>query len=386
MPVLNSIADLAPQMTEWRRWLHQNPEIDFACHKTAAFVAQKLREFGVDEVHEGIAQTGLVAIINGQAEGPTIGLRADMDALPMQEETGADWASLTAGAMHACGHDGHTTMLLGAAKYLSETRRFSGRVALIFQPAEEGGGGGRVMVEEGVMDRFDIHEIYALHNGPGVAPGAFWTTPGPIMAAADTFRIEIMGKGGHGAAHHNTCDPITAALAIGNALHTITSRNLRSGDDLVLSVTQVHAGTADNIIPAHAWLEGTVRTFAPEVRDMAEARITKIVAGQAASFGVQAVVDYDRGYPPTVNHPAQAQFAADVAAEIVGQSNVAPDRRPEMVAEDFAYMLEARPGAYLFIGNGDSAGLHHPGYDFNDAISPVGASFLARLVETAQPL
>lgn len=386
MPVLNSIADLVPQMTEWRRWLHQNPEIGFACHKTAAFVAQKLREFGVDEVHEGIAQTGLVAIINGQAEGPTIGLRADMDALPMQEETGADWASLIPGAMHGCGHDGHTTMLLGAAKYLSETRGFSGRVALIFQPAEEGGGGGRVMVEEGFMDRFDIQEVYALHNGPGVAPGAFWTTPGPIMAAADTFRIEITGKGGHGAAPHNTCDPITAALAIGNALHTIPSRNLRSGDDLVLSVTQIHAGTADNIIPAYAWLEGTVRTFASEVRDMAEARLTEIVAGQATSFGVQAVVDYERGYPPTVNHPAQAKFAADVAAEIVGQSNVAPDRRPEMAAEDFAYMLEARPGAYVFIGNGDSAGLHHPGYDFNDAIAPVGASFLARLVETAQPL
>jgi hippurate hydrolase len=386
MPVINSIADLAPQMAEWRRWLHQNPEIDFACHKTARFVADRLAEFGVDEIHEGIAQTGVVAIINGQGAGPTIGLRADMDALPMSEQTGADWSSHTPGAMHACGHDGHTTMLLGAAKYLAETRRFKGRVALIFQPAEEGSGGGRVMVEEGVMDRFEIAQVYALHNGPGVAAGAFWTTPGPIMAAADEFQIEITGEGGHAATPEQTRDPIPAALAIASAIQTISSRNLRSGDGLVISITQINAGTASNIVPTTATLGGTVRSFAPEVRNMVERRLAEIVAGQAAAFGVEATCAFIRGYPPTVNHAAHATFAADVATQVVGEDNVARSGRPEMAAEDFAYMLEARPGAYLYIGNGDSAGLHHPAYDFNDAVAPVGASFFARLVETAQPL
>jgi len=383
MPVINRIADYADDMTAWRRHLHAHPEIQFACHETAKFVAEKLRAFGVDEIHEGIATSGVVAIIEGRAAGPTIGLRADMDALPMEEVTGLDYASTVQGKMHACGHDGHTTMLLGAARYLAETRNFAGRVALIFQPAEEGGGGARVMVEEAVLDRFEIAEIYALHNAPGTPVGAFYTTPGPIMAAVDTFHIHISGKGGHGAYPHDTADPIVAAVGMVNAIQTIVSRNHKAQDELVVSVTQIHAGSADNIIPETAYINGTVRTFDKSTQAMVRARMKAIVAGQADAFGVKAVLEYEVGYPATVNDPAKAAFAVKVAREV--SADVRPDSPREMGAEDFAYMLEKRPGAYLFVGNGDSAGLHHPAYDFDDRTAPVGASFFARLVERALP-
>ncbi len=385
MPVLNRIADFADQMTEWRRHLHQHPELGFDCGQTAAFVAARLREFGVDEVHEGIGRTGIVAIIRGQGDGPTIGLRADMDALPMTEVTGLPWASTVAGRMHACGHDGHTTMLLGAAKYLAETRNFTGRVALIFQPAEENGGGGDAMVQDGMMDRFAIERVFAMHNNPGQQTGSFQTTPGPIMAAVDTFEIDVQGCGGHGAMPHLTADPIVAAVAVVSAIQTISSRNHHTADDLALSVTQIHTGSADNIVPDTAYICGTVRTFAPHVRDMVRRRMTQICDGQAEAYDVEIRLNYQEGYPATVNDPEQTAFAVRVAKEIAGPANVDPDAGREMGAEDFSYMLNARPGCYLVLGQGDGAGVHHPAYDFNDAISPVGASFFARLVERAQP-
>jgi len=386
MPVVNRIADYAPQMTEWRRYLHTIPELGNDCFKTAAFVAERLRDFGVDELHEGFATTGIVAIINGQAEGPTIGLRADMDALPIPEETGLDYASTHAGKMHACGHDGHTTMLLGAAKYLAETRNFAGRVALIFQPAEETGGGAEVMVEEGILDRFDIGQVYALHNAPGFEKGGFYTSPGAMMAAVDEFHIHIKGLGGHGATPHLTRDPVVAACGIATALQTIVSRNHYAQDDLVVSVTQIHTGTTDNVIPETAYINGTVRSFDKEVQAMVIRRMEQIVAGQAASYDVSATLEYEKGYPATVNTPEEAGFAASVATEIAGEDRVIADNGREMGAEDFSYMLEKRPGAYLFIGQGDTAGLHHAAYNFDDDIAPVGASFFARIVERAQPL
>ncbi|WP_171129885.1 MULTISPECIES: M20 aminoacylase family protein [unclassified Ruegeria] len=386
MPVVNRIADFSADMTAWRRHLHTIPELAFDCHQTAAFVAERLREFGVDELHEGIAQTGLVAIINGQGEGPTIGLRADMDALPITEETGVDYASTNPGKMHACGHDGHTTMLLGAARYLAETRNFRGRVALIFQPAEEDGGGAGVMVEEGIMNRFDISQVYALHNAPGFVEGSFYTTPGPIMAAVDTFDIHIQGKGGHGAMPHETCDPVMAACGIAQAIQTIVSRNHYALDDLVVSVTQIHTGTVNNVIPDTAYINGTVRSFDPSVQKMVMRRMAEIVEGQAKAYGVEARLDYDVNYPATINDAEKADFAAEVAREISGKDRVTGNTGREMGAEDFSYMLQERPGAYLFLGQGDGAGLHHPKYNFNDEVAPVGASFFARIVERAQPL
>ncbi|MEL5876794.1 M20 aminoacylase family protein [Cereibacter sphaeroides] len=386
MPVVNRIADYAEEMTAWRRHLHRHPELRFDCQNTAAFIAERLRAFGVDEIHEGIATSGLVAIIEGQGEGPTIGLRADMDALPIEELTGADYASTVPGRMHACGHDGHVTMLLGAARYLAETRRFAGRVALLFQPAEEDGGGGEVMVREGVMDRFGISQVYGIHNAPNVPLGRFVTAPGPLMAAVDTATVRVIGKGGHGATPHETVDPVVAIVGMVSALQTIISRNLYTLDDLVLSVTQIHTGSASNIIPENGWFCATIRTFTPEVRDLVRRRVHEIVEGHAAAYGVRVEIDYELGYPPTVNDPAKAGFAAEVAAEIAGEAGVEANANREMGSEDFAYMLEARPGAYLFLGTGPGAGLHHPAYDFNDAASPLGASFFARLVERAQPL
>ncbi|MBF9060482.1 amidohydrolase [Rhodobacterales bacterium HKCCSP123] len=386
MPVINRIAGMHETMTGWRRHLHARPEIAFDCVETAAFVAERLREIGVDEIHEGIARTGIVAVIEGQGPGPVVGLRADMDALPMHEETGVSHASRVPGAMHACGHDGHTAMLLGAAAYLSETRAFRGKVALIFQPAEEDGGGAGVMVEEGVMDRFDIAEVYALHNAPGLPLGQVLTTPGPIMAAVDEFTIRIEGRGGHGAMPHETADPIPAAVSMVQAIQTIVSRNHYALDDLVVSVTQIHAGTTNNVIPGGAMINGTVRTFDRGVQEMVIRRMEEIVAGQAASFGVSATLDYEIGYPATINDAARAEFAAEVAGEVVGEGLVDGHAGREMGAEDFAYMLEARPGAYLFVGAGPGAGLHNTGYDFNDALLPIGASILARLAERALPV
>ena len=390
MPVLNRIADYADEMKTWRRYLHQHPELSYDCHTTAAFIVDRLRDFGVDEIHPGIAQTGIVAIINGQdyigAGGPTIGLRADMDALPIHEITRADYASLTPGTMHACGHDGHVTMLLGAAKYLCETRRFAGRVALIFQPAEEDGGGGERMVQEGVMDRFDIGQVYGIHNAPNVPFGHFHTTPGPLMAAVDTAHVYITGKGGHGATPHECIDPIVAGLAMVTAIQTILSRTIYALDEAVISVTQFHSGTASNIIPEDAWFCATIRTFSKDVQALIKRRFEEIVAGNAAAYGVTARLEFDLGYPATINDPVKTDFAAEVARDVSGDAAVDARSLREMGAEDFSYMLEARPGAYLFLGTGPGAGLHHAAFDFNDEAAPIGASFFARLVETAQPL
>lgn len=385
MPVINRIAGFAEDMTAWRRHLHQHPELGFDCFETAAFVAERLREFGVDEIHEGIAKTGLVALIKGQGKGPVIGLRADMDALPIEEVTGVDYASQVSGKMHACGHDGHTTMLLGAAKYLAETRNFTGTVALIFQPAEEDGGGGGVMVDEGIMDRFKIDQVYGVHNAPGFPVGMFVTGPGPVLAAVDTFHIDVKGIGGHAANPHETRDPIPCAVSIVQAIQTIVSRNHYAQDDLVVSVTQIHAGSAENIVPDKVYINGTVRTFDPKVQDMVQRRMEEIVAGQAASFGIKAELRYDRHYPATVNDVEKSAFAADVARGISEQ--VVYQEAREMGAEDFSYMLQARPGAFMFLGAGEErAGLHQPDYDFNDEIAPIGASYFVRLVETAQPV
>ncbi|WP_306114760.1 MULTISPECIES: M20 aminoacylase family protein [unclassified Roseovarius] len=386
MAVINRIAGFAEEMTGWRRHLHARPELGFECHETAAFVVERLREFGIDQIETGIATSGVVAVIDGQGDGPTIGLRADMDALPIDEATGAIWASEIPGVMHACGHDGHTTMLLGAAKYLSETRNFKGRVALIFQPAEEGPGGGRVMVEEGILDRYDIAEVYALHTLPGVEAGGFYTCPGPIMAAVDTFHIDIQGRGGHGAYPQDTADPVVAAVGMVQAIQTIVSRNHYTLQDLVVSVTQIHTGSAENIIPDTAYINGTIRTFDGDVQQMVWTRLREIVEGQAASYGVSADLRIEQGYPATVNDPDRVAFAAGVARDVAGEAPVVTDRTREMGAEDFSFMLNKRPGAYLFLGQGEAAGLHHPGFDFNDAVAPVGASFFARLVEQAQPV
>ncbi|VAV87850.1 Amidohydrolase family protein [hydrothermal vent metagenome] len=390
MAVINRIAGFAGEMAEWRQHLHAHPELGFECHETAAFVVEKLRQFGITEIETGIATSGVVAVIEGQGagkdSGPVIGLRADMDALPIPEKTGVDYASQNPGVMHACGHDGHTTMLLGAAKYLAETRNFAGRVALIFQPAEEGPGGGRVMVEEGMLERFGIEKVFALHTMPGLEAGNFSTTPGAIMAAVDTFHIDIKGIGGHAAFPHDCRDPVVAAVGMVQAIQTIVSRNNYALDDLVVSVTQIHTGTAENIVPETAYINGTIRTFDVEVQQMVWTRLHEIVAGQAASFAVEAELRIDRGYPATVNEAECTEFAADVAREVAGEAHVEADRSREMGAEDFSYLLEKRPGAYLFLGQGEAAGLHHPGFNFNDEVAPVGASFFARLVERAQPV
>ena len=386
MPVLNRIAAYAEEMKGWRRHLHQHPELAFDCHQTAAWIEARLHEIGVDEVHPGIAKTGIVAIINGARPGPTIGLRADMDALPIAELTGADYASTVPGKMHACGHDGHVTMLLGAAKYLAETRNFAGRVALLFQPAEEDGGGGQVMVQEGVMDRFGIGQVYGIHNAPNVPFGHFLTNPGALMASVDTAFVYLTGRGGHGATPHECVDPVVAVVGMVSAIQTIIPRNVYALDEAVVSVTQIHTGTASNIIPEEAMFCATIRCFKPDVRALLKKRFFEIVEGHAAAYGVQARIDYDWGYPATINHPDEAAFAAEVAREISGSDAVNDNSVREMGSEDFSYMLEARPGAYLFLGTGPGAGLHHAAYDFNDEAAPVGASFFARLVERAQPL
>ena len=386
MAILNSIAGFEKDMAKWRQHLHQNPELGRECYKTAEYVSERLKEFGITEIHTGYASSGLVAIIEGKAPGRTIGLRADMDALPIRENTGLSYSSVNEGVMHACGHDGHTTMLLGAARYLSETRNFSGRVALIFQPDEEATGGAKAMVEEGIIEQFQIEEVYALHNIPGHDVGVMYTRSGPIMAGADNFSVEIKGKGGHAAYPHEVKDPIVAALSIAQAFQTIVSRNNIPSDDLVISITQVHSGTTDNVIPETAYLNGTVRTFDLSVQEMVIKRMEKIISGLAMSFEVEAKLNYEKGYPPTINHEGATNFAIEVANDVCGPDRVFTSVSKEMGAEDFSYMLEKRPGAYLFLGIGEGAGLHNPNYDFNDAAAPIGASFFARLIEKALPL
>ena len=386
MAILNSIAGFEKDMAEWRRHLHQYPELGRECYKTAEYVTERLTEFGITEIHSGYASSGLVAIIEGKAPGRTIGLRADMDALPIKENTGLSYSSKNEGVMHACGHDGHAAMLLGAARYLAETRNFSGRVALIFQPDEEATGGAKAMVEEGIIEQFLIDEVYALHNIPGHDVGVMYTRSGPIMAGADSFSVEIKGKGGHAAYPHEVKDPIVAALSIAQAFQTIVSRNNIPSDDLVVSITQVHSGTTDNVIPELAYLNGTVRTFDLSVQEMVIERMGKIISGFAMSFEVDAKLNYEKGYPPTINHDDATNFAIEVAKDVCGSDQVLTSVGKEMGAEDFSYMLEKRPGAYLFLGIGEGAGLHNPNYDFNDAAAPVGASFFARLIEKGLPL
>jgi amidohydrolase len=383
MPILNRIAEFHDEITAWRRDFHAHPEVLFDVHRTAGIVAEKLREFGVDEVVTGLGRTGVVGIINGRTNtsGKTIGLRADMDALPMTEQSSVPYASTIPGKMHACGHDGHTSMLLGAAKYLAETRNFDGRVALIFQPAEEGGGGGKVMLDDGLIEKFDIEEFYGMHNWPGMPVGHFGIRAGGIMAATDRFYITITGQGGHAARPQQTIDPIIVAAQMVTALQTIVSRNIDPLEAAVLSVTMIEAGEADNVISQSAKITGTVRTLNGDVQDFIEARLNEIVPQFAQSFGASATIRYARGYPVTVNTEAEASFAADVAAEISGEERVDRNTAPSMGGEDFSFMLQQRPGAYIFLGNGDSTELHTDTYDFNDEAIPVGTSYWVRLVE-----
>ena len=384
MPILNRAAEMQDEIAGWRRHLHSIPELNFDLYETSAFVAQKLKEFGCDEVATGIARTGVVGIIKGRrGDGSTIGLRADMDALPILEATSKAYASQRAGKMHACGHDGHTAMLLGAAKYLTETRNFPGTVAVIFQPAEEGGGGGNVMVQEGMMERFAIGKVFGMHNMPGLPIGEFAIRPGPIMAATAEFTVKVKGKGGHAAMPHRTIDPIVIASQMVTSLQTIASRTTDPIESVVVSVTKIHGGDAYNVIPETVEFAGTVRTLKKEVAARAGERIHAICQGIAAAYGATVDVHYDSNYPVTFNHPGETAFAGDIAASIAGDSQVHRNIQPLMGGEDFSYMLEARPGAFIFIGNGDTANLHHPAYDFNDDVIPHGISYWVRLAETA---
>ncbi|MEM8751365.1 MAG: M20 aminoacylase family protein [Pseudomonadota bacterium] len=388
MPTINRFADLHDEITAWRRDIHENPELLFDVHRTAGLVEEKLKAFGCDEVVTGIGKTGVVGIIRGKsdASGKVVGLRADMDALPIEEQTGAPHASKTPGKMHACGHDGHTAMLLGAAKYLAETRNFDGAVAVIFQPAEEGGGGGREMVNDGMMDRFGVQEVYGMHNMPGVPEGQFAIRPGPIMAAADLIEIDVVGKGGHAAIPHKAIDTTLVAAHIMTAVQSIVSRSLDPVESLVVSITSFQTETtAYNVIPDSVKLKGTVRSYKKEVQDMAETRLREIAENVAKAFGATAKLTYMRNYPATVNYEAETARAADVAARIVGEDKVDRTTPPLMGGEDFSFMLNERPGAFIFIGNGDTASVHHPEYDFNDAIIPTGCSYWAKLVEELMP-
>ena len=387
MPVKNRFAELLPEITAWRRDFHENPELQYEVHRTAGKVAELLRSFGVDEVTEGVGRTGVVGIIKGRSDsrGRVIGLRADMDALPIREKTGAAYASKTPGVMHACGHDGHTAMLLGAAKYLAETRNFDGTAVVIFQPAEEGGAGGLAMVKDGLVERWGIQEFYGMHNMPGYPTGSFAIREGAMMAAADQFDITVTGKGGHAAKPHEAIDTTLVAAQIVVALQSIVSRNLDPLKSGVVSVCVVETdSTAHNVIPQVVKLKGTARSLAPEVRDQLEEGIRRISVNVAAAFGAVAEVQYDRGYPVTMNHPDQTAYAAEVARSIAGDVNT--EMAPMMGGEDFSYMLLERPGAYIFVGNGDTPMVHHPAYDFDDNAIPAGSSWYAGMIETRMPV
>jgi amidohydrolase len=387
MPIVNRIADQHREITEWRRDFHAHPELLYDVHRTASSVADKLRAFGCDEVVTGIGRTGVVGVIRGWKgkSDKTIGLRADMDALPIEEATDLPYKSTVPGKMHACGHDGHTAMLLGAARYLAETRNFAGTAVIIFQPAEEGGAGGKAMVQDGLMERFGINEIYGMHNYPGMSVGEFGLRPGAIMAAADYVQIDIEGKGAHAARPHLGIDTVLVGAQIINALQSIVSRNVDPLEAAVVSICMFHAGSTDNVIPQTAQLRGTARSLIPSVQELLEKRVPEIAETTAKLYGAKATVKYRRGYPVLKNHAVQAEFAASVAAQIAGADKVDTSLAPVMGAEDFSFMLNARPGAFIFVGNGDSAGLHHPAYNFNDEVIPIGTSYWAKLVETALP-
>jgi hippurate hydrolase len=386
MPVKNRFAELLPEITAWRRDLHEHPELQFDTHRTSGVVADKLREFGCDEVVTGIGKTGVVGVIRGKTDrsGRVVGLRADMDALPIHEQTGVEYASKTPGAMHACGHDGHTAMLLGAAKYLAETRNFDGTVVVIFQPAEEGGGGGREMVKDGMMERFGIQEVYGMHNWPGKPVGSFAIRTGPFFAATDVIDIEVKGKGAHAAKPQEGVDTTVVASHIVLALQSIVARNVDPVKQAVVSVTSFETDTkAFNVIPGAVRLRGTVRTHEAEVQDMIEANIARIVENTAAAFGATATLRYERNYPVTVNAEIETGYAIEAAKAVAG--DVDTEAPLVMGGEDFSFMLNARPGAYILVGNGDTAMVHHPAYDFNDEAIPAGCSFWAEIVERRMP-
>ncbi|MBO0758825.1 MAG: amidohydrolase [Bradyrhizobiaceae bacterium] len=388
MPIVNRVADMQDEITTWRRDLHAHPELQFDVHRTAALVADKLRAFGCDEVVTGIGRTGVVGVIRGRKVGGStgkkvIGLRADMDALPIEEASQRPYKSTVPGKMHACGHDGHTAMLLGAAKYLADTRNFDGSAVVIFQPAEEGGAGGLAMVKDGLMERFAIEEVYGMHNYPGLPVGQFAIRPGPLMAAADVVYIDIEGKGGHAARPQLSIDTVLVGAQIVNQIQSIVARNVDPLKSAVVSICMFQAGHTDNVIPQTAHLRGTARSLSPDVRDLLEVRLREVVEGTARLYGAKAKLSYKRGYPVLRNHEQQTTFAASVAGTVVGSDRVDQEVAPVMGAEDFSYMLETRPGAFIFVGNGNSAGLHHPAYDFNDEVIPVGTSYWVKLVETA---
>jgi len=389
MPIVNRIAALHGDITALRRDIHAHPELLYDVHRTAATVAAKLKEFGCDEVVTGIGRTGVVGVIHGrkpvQGAAKVIGLRADMDALPIMEATGLPYQSTVPGKMHACGHDGHTAMLLGAARYLAETRNFAGSAVVIFQPAEEGGAGGKAMIQDGLMERFGIAEVYGMHNYPGLPIGQFGIRPGPLMAAADHLSIDIEGIGGHAARPHLTVDTVLVGAQIVSQLQSIVARNVDPLQSAVISICMFHAGNADNVIPQTAQLHGTARSLTPDVQDLLERRIREVVEGVARLHGAKAALDYRRNYPVLCNHARETGFAAAVAGEVVGADQVDTAFAPVMGAEDFSFMLNARPGAFIFVGNGNSAGLHHPAYNFNDDVIPIGTSYWVRLVETALP-
>jgi hippurate hydrolase len=385
MPIVNRVADLQPDIQAWRRDIHEHPELLYEVHRTAALVADRLREFGCDEVVTGLGRTGVVGVIKGSrptAKGDikVIGLRADMDALPIEEATNLPYASKTPGLMHACGHDGHTAMLLGAARYLAETRNFAGDAVVIFQPAEEGGAGAEAMIKDGLMDRFGIEQVYGMHNGPGIPVGSFAIRSGPIMAATDSIDIRIEGLGGHAARPHKCIDSVLVGSQLITALQSIVARTVDPLDSAVISICEFHAGHARNVIPQTAELRGTVRTLTAEVRELIEKRVREVVTGVAQMTGAKIDLVYERGYPVTKNHASQTDIAIQVAKEIAGDANVM-ESPPMMGAEDFSYMLQARPGAFIFCGNGDTAGLHHPAYNFNDDAIVYGTSYWIKLVE-----
>jgi hippurate hydrolase len=387
MPVLDSIAARLDEMIAWRRHLHAHPELAFEEVATAGFVADRLAAFGI-EVHRGLAGTGVVGVLRHGNSPRSVGLRADMDALAMTERNGFAHASRHPGKMHGCGHDGHTAMLLGAARHLAETRNFDGTVHLIFQPAEEGAGGAKVMIDQGLFDRFPCDTVFGMHNWPQLPPGTFGVRAGPVMAAADHFEITVTGKGGHGAMPQLGIDPVLVAAHIVTAAQSLVSRGTDPVDAAVVSVTMIQGGSAFNVIPDTVTLSGTVRSFRPETQDRLQHGLARIAERVAAAFGATAETAYRRNYPATLNSRTEAAVAASVAAQVVGAQNVHRDLEPSMAAEDFAFMLEQRPGCYVWLGQGGGAAscmLHNPHYDFQDQILPVGASYWVLLAETALP-